>query len=314
MLDDGFANDSEEYLAAVKYFSASSQPTELYVGCWDSETISQAVQACRDKNAEWCTVVVCGATDAELKTLAGNIEAMNPDTFLIADFDDADCLSSATNIFSEMKALNYSKTLGIYSPNKDKGAAIMGYAMGANSGLANSAYTLKFKRLVGVTVDDLTNTQVQTYIEANNGNVYINRGGSYDMLEQGKMCDGSFWDEQINLAKLANDIQLNVMDAFYQTPKIAQTEDDIRILYNAIASANEQARKIKFIHEGIWTKPNILNLKTGDTLPNGYVIQSESIDSQSQANRENRICPPIYNCIKLAGAIHSSVIQINVNR
>lgn len=51
-----------------------------------------------------------------------------------------------------------------------------------------------------------------------------------------------------------------------------------------------------------------------DTLPGGYLIQSEPIDSQSQADRDARKAPPIYVSLKLAGAIHHVTISVDVNR
>jgi len=57
-----------------------------------------------------------------------------------------------------------------------------------------------------------------------------------------------------------------------------------------------------------------LELKYGDTLPRGYMIQSEPINDQTQADRDARKAPPIYVSLKLAGAIHHVTVQIDVNR
>ena len=69
-----------------------------------------------------------------------------------------------------------------------------------------------------------------------------------------------------------------------------------------------------FIAGGVWKGKKILNLETGDSIPNGYLVQAESIDSQSQVDREARKAPPIYVSLKLAGAIHYVTIIIDVNR
>jgi hypothetical protein len=192
-------------------------------------------------------------------------------------------------------------------------ASIQGYAMGANNGTRNSAYTLAYKQMPGVTVSNLTNTQVIN-IKAKNGNVYISRGGQYEVFEQGHMSNGTSFDELINLDKLANDIQLAVMDALYQAPKIPQTDAGVTQLINAISEPCRQAVNIGFIAPGLWKGQSILNLSTGDVLQEGFLIQSETINSQTQADRDARKAPYIYVAVKLAGAIEFVVIRVDVNR
>ncbi|KKQ88299.1 MAG: hypothetical protein UT13_C0002G0008 [Candidatus Pacebacteria bacterium GW2011_GWF2_38_9] len=315
MITEGFAITDPEYLAAQLYFSQKPQPTRVLIGRQDSlETPVQAVTACRIANNEWYSCLVCGATKTEIEALAAYVESASPSTVLFATTADADVpTGTAGNILKTLKAAGYQRTLIMYSTDGDAAAAIMGYAMGANTGLINSSYTLKFKKCVGVTPEALTTAQVSA-IEGDNGNIYVNRGSYYNMFEQGVMADGTFFDEILNLDKLANDIQLNVMDVLYGNSKVPQTEGGVGMIRSAIISANEQAKSIGFVAPGKWTGPNILGLSTGDTLPQGYVILSDSIDAQAPADREARKSPPIYNCIKLAGAVHSVIIQVNVNR
>jgi hypothetical protein len=72
---------------------------------------------------------------------------------------------------------------------------------------------------------------------------------------------------------------------------------------------------IGFIAPGKWngpsiyTEPDYAPLQTGDMLEKGYMIMSEPIDFQSQADRDARIAPPIYVAIKLAGAIHTVMVE-----
>jgi hypothetical protein len=185
--------------------------------------------------------------------------------------------------------------------------------MGANTRLANSAFTLKFKRLVGVAVDPLTEAQVSD-AAAVNANVYINRGATYDMFEQGTMADGTWFDEMLNLDMMSNYIQLDVIDLLTKTTKVPQTESGIAQIINSFAPTLNKFVIIGFLAPGMWTAPGFLELETGDPIETGYLVLHEAIDDQSVADREARICPPIYIALKLAGAIHSVVIQINVNR
>ena len=195
----------------------------------------------------------------------------------------------------------------------------MGYACGANRGLANDAYTLAYKRLPGVTPDNLTETQV-THIcgsaesTGNNGNVYIIRGEDYYVLQQGYCANGQSFDEVVYLDMLKNEITLNVMDLLYKRRKIPQTEPGVTSIINVINKACKKFVTLGFIAPGQWNGNECLSLQTGDYLPEGYLVQSEPINEQSQADREKRKSPPIYVCIKLAGAIEFVTIQVNVDR
>lgn len=308
-----------------KYSVASSLPTTVVpsggTGCTisilslENEPAATAVRGCREKNNEWYIVNYLGATKAEVLAIAAYVETATPTTTQFFTTKDADVpLGLEGNIFDTLKGLKYSRTLGQYSTKNDYAVtAIQGFAMRNNTGLANSCYTLKFKQEVGVEVDDLSATQVLN-IENNNGNVYINRGTYYDMFEQGVMSNGQFFDEVLNLDMLSNRIQLNVMDKLYQAPKVPQTEAGVTQLVDACNEACRRSVIQGFLAPGKWTGQPLLNLNTGDLLANGYLVQSEPINSQDQADREARKAPPIYVAIKEAGAIHSVTIGVYVNR
>jgi hypothetical protein len=316
MLEAGFAAEDPEYKAALLYFSQSPAPDKLIVGVkGESETWVQAFQAVRAANTEWYAFVPLTVLKADITALAAEVEAAQPSTTMFYTTADADILTAtAGNAFLTFKGLNYRRSIGQYSTKSAYAtAAIMGYAMGANTGLANSAYTLAFKREIGVEVENVTQTQYENIVNAN-GNVYVNRGGSYTIFQQGHMPDGSSFDEVINLDKLANDLQLTGMDTLYGQPKIPQTEDGMSYFLNNLQAPLEQAVKIGFIAPGKWTGPNLLDLSTNDFLSKGYRLMAEKMTDQAQADREARKAPNIYIPIKLAGAIEFVVIGVYVNR
>jgi hypothetical protein len=191
--------------------------------------------------------------------------------------------------------------------------AIMGWAMGANDGTANSAYTLAFKQEVGITTENITTTQ-ELMIKGNNGNIYVSRGSQYELFELGVMSNGSYFDELINLDKLQNDMQLTVMDLLVANRKIAQTDSGVNMIVHALNTVCESNVTIGFIAPGIWNAAAVKSLATGDTLPKGYLVQADTIASQLQSDREARKSPNIYVAVKLAGAIQYVLISIDVNR
>ena len=230
--------------------------------------------------------------------------------------EDSDTIEGVEgNIFEILKQKSYRRSIGQYSRTPYAVVSIMGYAMGANTATINSAYTLKFKTEVGVIPDDLTSQQVTNLVK-NNGNYYVSRGSddAYNMFENGVMADGTWFDEILNLDMLANNMQMSIMDLLKSRPKIPQTEAGVLSIKLAIKSDLDKAVRIGFIAPGVWNGPDILELSQGDTMPEGYMILSEPISEQSQADRDARMAPPIYTPLKLAGAVHSVVLQIDVNR
>jgi hypothetical protein len=213
------------------------------------------------------------------------------------------------------------RSIGQYSVTPDAVAGIMGYAMGANIKTARSAFTLMHKRVTGVAPDNLSETQVFYLLKAN-GNYYVSRGfdGEYSMFETGTMANGTWFDEVLNLDMLVNDMQLAILDLLVSRPKIPQTEEGMNDIKLSMLPSLRNSRRIGFIAPGRWNGPNLwltedlLALETGDMLDKGYLVVSEPVDEQSQADRDARKAPPIYTPLKLAGAIHTVLVQIDVNR
>lgn len=215
-------------------------------------------------------------------------------------------------VLDTLKSANYRRSQGIVSNNANASAGVMGLALGRNTQTNNSAYTLAYKTITGLTTQPVTETQYNNII-SKNGNVYVDRG-QFKVYQPGKQADGNGFDEVINLDILVNNIQLAVMGLLNSVSKVPQTDQGVGNIISVILPELNRAVNTGFIASGIWNAPPILNLNTGDTLPNGYYVEAETVDSQPQQEREERIAPPIYICIKLAGAIEYVKISLNVNR
>lgn len=285
-----------------------------------AETPVESFTACRQADGEWYVGMYCGAlTDAQILEIAAYTESCTPDSvFAFTTAEAAVYDPQDGGIFSQLQALNYRRTIGQYSTShQDAIAAIVGWAMGAMTGTAGSAYTLAYKTEVGVEAENYVQnftTNMVNALKSFNGNVYINRGTYYNIFEEGKMFDGSWFDEIIYLDKFKNDAQLAIMDLLVANNKLAQTEAGMNRIKNAIKDECERLNLIGFIAAGVWKSNDILGLSYGDTLPRGYIIQSEPINDQTQADRDARNAPPIYISFKLAGAIHHVTVQVDVNR
>lgn len=317
MTADGWKGTEPEYLAAQLYFSQVPKPTKVAIGVWDkanSETAVQAMTECREANSEWYIGYVCGVTKDEIVEVAKYIDSATPPCIYAYTTEDSGVLANETgNVAETLNKSGVHRTIGQYSTTDNAIMAIVGYAMGANTQTAGSAYTLKFKQEIGVKPEQLTSTQV-TLLKNNHCNSYLNRGSVYNLFEDGVMADGTPFDEVINLDILTNNIQSAVINALQTSSKIPQTDPGMDNLLNQITAPLEKARNIGFIAPGIWNTASILSVKTGDTLSRGYVVLADSIDNQSQADREARKSPPVYILAKLAGSIEFVSIRVYVNR
>lgn len=318
MTSGGWTGTEPEYKAAEVYFSQAPRPSSVIIGRQDAtvpETPLEAVTACRASNTDWYAVYVCGAADADVEAVALYIQSVTPLATYFYDTQDAAIAAGTTpNVMSTLQADKYNRTIGLYTAAVEyAGAALMGVAMGLNTGLANSAYTLAYKSLIGITPDDLTTQQV-TNISGWNGNTYTSYNGTYDLVAQGVMADGTPFDQVINLDTLTTDIQTSAVNVLTGSPKIPQTDAGVTTLVNAVNSVCAQAATQGILGAGIWTAAPVLGLKTGTNLPLGYLVLADTLANQSQADRTARKSPPIYACVKMAGAIEHVVIGLVVNQ
>lgn len=315
----GWKESDPEYAAAVLYFSQTPKPSKVVIGRQDdtdgnAETAQEAVEACRAVNNDWYACYVANATSADIEAVAGAVEAMLPESAYFYTTSDEDVKAgTAGNIMETLKNKSYERTFGQYSTTPHAAAAIMGYAMGANTGGANSSYTLAYKTLVGVAPEPLSTTEANNILKLN-GNVYTQYGPKFKLLVQGTMASGVHFDEKLNLDMLKAEIQIGAINALVQANKIPQTEDGTSLLVSAIEEQCEKSVTRGAIAPGVWKKEPIMTLQTGDVLSKGYLVLAGRIEDQTQDERDKRMAPPIYVPVKMAGAIEHAVIGVIVNR
>lgn len=313
---DGWSGEEAEYLAAQLYFSQRPKPSKIAIGVRaDLESASEAVASCRKANTEWYSVYVADRKDdLEIIEVANYIESATPEAIHAYNIYSEDVLNMADdNILDKIDKKGYKRTIGQHSSTDHAVMAIIGYAMGANTQTENSAYDLKFKTVAGVKPEKLKETQL-AYLKKKNCNTYITRGSVYNMFEEGNMADGTPFDEVLYLDMLINDIQTSVIRKLQNSSKSPQTEPGMSGIKGSIIEPLEKFRSMGFIAPGVWKGEPILDVKEGDALPRGYMIESDSIDEQSQTDRESRKAPPIYVLVKLAGSIRGLAVNMFVNR
>lgn len=290
------------------------------------ETPLEAVTACRLAQPAWYTAEVVNAVKADHVAIAAFAQSATPPMQYLGTTADADVpAGTAGNVLSVIKAgafsrthLTYATTQGGSFPNQAYfSAAVMGTAMGLNTGLANSNFTLANKVMVGVFPEPLSLTQIGVIAGipgtnlGNNGNVYVNFANDYNLYQQGVNGNGSFFDQILGLDMLAADLQLSIVTQLATLPPAQTDAGQAQLLTIATAACKRSAAR-GFISGGTWTGPTVLNLTAGTSLPNGYSVQSPLVSSQSTADRRLRKALPIYVSIIEAGSMQSATIGVFV--
>lgn len=330
-IGDDFGVDSQEYAAAVIWFSQQPQPTQIYVGRWvktletgeagSVETLLQAVNSLMDHNS-WYGLHLAVPdtdypTDADIISVAAAIEASTVSRIFGITTDESDTLVAATttDLSSKLKAAKYSRTFIQYSTSS-RYAALSAFARGFTVDYtgSNTTITLKFKTQPGLTYETLGSSQANN-LEAKNCNVYVYYENDTAILEQGVMSNGDFFDERHGLDWLQNAVQTTDFNTLYtSTTKIPQTDAGTTTRIANIEAVLDKAVNNGLFAPGIWSGGPVGQLANGDALTKGYYVFAESVDEQLQTDREARKGVPIQVAAKLAGAVHYGSVAITVVR
>lgn len=284
-----------------------------------AETLLEAIQELADMSNDWygLTVAAAGVTDDMHMEVAAFIQAATPSRIYGVTTQSTATLDGTldTDLASRLKAAKYRRVAPQYSSSSPYAVtSLYGRAFTVNFQGNNTTVTLKFKQEPGVKAETLTTSQAAA-LTAKNCNVFVNYDNDTAIIQQGVMSDGSFIDEVHGIDWLQNDLQTAVYNLLYtSTTKIPQTDAGVNQIVTTIASRLEQAVANGLVAPGVWNADGFGTLKRGDTLSSGYYIYAPPVATQSQADREARKSPVIQCAIKLAGAIHSVDVIVNVNR
>lgn len=331
-----FGADAPETLAAMAYFSQSPAPSTCIIPePWDSESgkISERVSTLlADYGRNFYGLVTATAesvTDDEILSIAQIIEAAKDSHIYgvtITDIasiagtvytDDSDDLPSKLKRgqFSRtiVFATQYSADAAAYRLNKYLSASALGRMFSVNFLGSMTTLTLKFKQAPSLQPTNFNQTQA-TNLSSRNVNIYAIMDNDTYIIEEGVMASGMWADERHGGDWMQNQVQTEVYNEMYQSKKIPQTDDGVARLQARIANVLDQAVRNGFVAPGVWRADGFGDLETDTYLEKGYYIYADSVNNQLQSEREKRVAPVIQCAIKLAGAIHSVDIVINVNR
>ena len=283
------------------------------------ETALEATVALYNFSSAWYIEMFAASTmpsDDDLVTIAAFIEAANISRVLFVTDEDSRELDPTymTSISTRLQTLEYDRSAVTYgSTNAYEMASVAGLWAGTNFNGSNTLPTYMFKTLPGVIPETITESQADTLI-AKRCNVYVNYVTGTPIYQNAVMSYQLYMDERQSFDWLQNAIQIAVFNLLLQSPKIGQTDAGMTAIVNTINSVFSQAVTNGMIAPGIWNGPSFGNIVTGQNLQSGFYTYAPPLSSQSQISRDARISVPIQCAIKLAGAIQTVDILINVNR
>ena len=327
-----FTSNTTGPTSSISFFSSAGVGTDIsanlgarstssgaYTFAGQAAETAAACAALFDANfgMQWYALNMPSAANADHLAVAAYIEAASNKHLYGVNTQEAGALVSidTANIAYQLAQLKYKKTLVQYSSSSAYAVcSLLGRAITTNYQGNNTVITLMFKQEPGIAAEGLTQSQANV-LAANNCNAFVNYNNNTSIIQNGVVSSGDFIDVITGTDWLAVDIQTNVYNLLYtSTTKIPQTDDGVHLIVTTVESRCSQAVSNGLLAPGVWNSGGFGLLNQGDFLQKGFYVYANPISSQSPSDRAARKAPPIQVAAKLAGAVQSVDIQINVNR
>lgn len=285
-----------------------------------AESYDSAVSTLLSMSNGWYGLVgvASGIQDSDHTAAAATIEAASPSRIYGVTIQDANALdpTSTTDLAYTLSQAQYSRTFYQYSSSSPYAvASLAARAFTVDFTGQNTTITVMFKQEPGITPETLNETEAGA-LKAKNCNVFVEYANGTAILQEGVMANGDYFDERHGLDWLQNYVQTNLYNFLYTSPtKVPQTDGGTNLLLTNIEQSMDQSVTNGLCGPGVWDSSlEFGSLHYGDTLTKGYYIYAPPVSSQSAANRAARKSVAFQIAAKLAGAVQSTNVLINVNR
>jgi hypothetical protein len=284
-----------------------------------AEDLVDALQALADASSDWYAAILATGTlpsNAAILAASDYIEASGKKRIFGLTVTSSTALdgTSTSDTGYLLSEAEYKRTFVQYSADAYAVASFFGRAATVDFTGSKTTLTMKFKTEPGVTPENLTETQAAA-LAAKHINVFVDYDNDTSIIQEGVMSNGYFFDEVHGLDWLEDAIQTEVWNLLYTSKtKIPQTNAGMALIAAKIENVLHQAVANGLVAPGQWNADGFGALENGDYLENGYYVYHPDISSQSQADREARKSVSFQVAVKLAGAVHSVIINVSVNR
>jgi len=264
---------------------------------------------------QWYGLAVPEGVDADHLAIAGYIEGTTASHMYALTHSESAVLNSGdtSNISYQLQQLGYNHTFSQYSSTNGYAAVSLLARMLTTIWTGNNtAITAMYKQEPGVVAEQLTTTQIAN-LESYYCNVFVAYNNATNIIENGKVASGQYIDTIIGVDWLKSTIQTNVYNLLYtSTTKIPQTDAGMNQIATVIEAACQQGVTNGLLAPGPWSGGGFGQIKQNDYLPKGFYVYTPPISSQAAAQRANRISVPFQIAARLAGAVHTASLTINV--
>ena len=290
------------------------------------ETLTQALNAIHNIDADLYCVVLANdwANDLATQSLAISWAGANQ-AIAITDVSGNEVLvaNEAASDGARIAALKSNASIVTWTNTLDyKSMSVAGQICSRNLDSPRSAYTLKFKSLMGRTADTITSAQKRE-LDRKQINVYANYQGNRSFYGEGYVTGPYTWIDIPVYAtwfseRMQNDILAYLSGAATKIPQTNEGLNGLLAEMDAVCFAAVNNGGVAPGHLTARQRQEIIST-TGDDgfdgeLTSGFLNFVSPLSSQTQAQRESRVAPPAYSWIKLSGAMHSAVIGVRVEQ
>lgn len=303
-----FLNVDPEYKAAQTWFSQNPKPSKIYIYQIASAaafTVNDIDDAFALDDSWYFLTLTKDISDLGTNAAdAGSWAEANKKLYGVTTSDATVPTATTTDMAYTIKQLGLNRAVVAYDDNDDY-AHLSAFAKIATTNYfaQNSAITLKFKRLPGITPLRIKSAQ-QGSIRGKNCNYYAYFADT-PLFAEGVVSSGKFIDEIHSADWIRAQIQTEVFN-FLATRqgKVPQTDDGVEAIIQRVEKVLRAGVDAGIFAPGIWDGVGIGKVNSGDYLDKGFYVYAPSVDTLSSADRKARKCPPIQFIARSAGAIH----------
>lgn len=251
-----------------------------------TETWVAALQAVEQENNTWYGIVAETHVAADVEALSDAINARRK-LFGTSTADAVTPTTGITDIAYKLSAKTADRTYGIYLPTADTEFPEAAW-MGAQLPYTPGSNDWDFKRAVGVTVSNLTDTQ-RVNLRNKNTNMYTTVAG-VNIFQDGDTFGGSPIDEIVGIDWLYARLQEGVYFRLINSLKVPMTNPGLAIIENEIRSVLSQA-------------------EANGLIDRGWSVSTPDVSTISPSLRAQRTAGVFVFRARLAGSIRR--VQIN---
>ncbi len=219
--------------------------------------------------------------------------------------------NSTSDLGSQLYALGYEKTFGVYHDNAYyyPEVGILATMLSVNYAAAGSVITAKFKDVVGIPTVPVDETDLSVLV-GKRVNTFTVVGNNSRTFREGMMFSSSwFLDERIGMDNYVEELQTALYNVFLQNGVVPYTGVGLALQRGAIDQVSN-----RYVSNGLFSERELSAEEAGSNeirVKPAYLADPAAISSMTASDRANRIGPPWTIDVYLSGAIHKTSVNIN---